>query len=174
MKFLLALSVCLPLLTMVDVATANTNSTTTSNPAPRTNYQSRNVSASNNPAVRSVFKKIEAYRQAKGLPPMSLDDSISAQAQSHSEYMARNSNLTHEGFKQRVSSIGRVIPYCGSAENVASNMGYNNPDDIAVESWIESPGHQKNIVGNYNMTGIGVATNSKGEMFYTQIFIRKR
>ncbi|MER3590353.1 MAG: alkaline phosphatase, partial [Mastigocladus sp. ERB_26_1] len=37
-----------------------------------------------------------------------------------------------------------------------------------------SPDHLINIKGNYNMTGIGVATNSKGEVYLTQIFIRNR
>jgi uncharacterized protein YkwD len=42
------------------------------------------------------------------------------------------------------------------AENVASNQGYENPDNTAVKGWIKSPGHQQNMVGEFDLTGIGV------------------
>jgi uncharacterized protein YkwD len=165
LKFIIAVSVSFPVLFGASLADANTLSTSDA-------QTSQSKIAKNNPVV-SVFKKIDAYRQSKGLSPLSLDDTISAQAQLHSEQMARTSNLSHDGFARRISAISTVIPNRAASENVAYNMGYRNPDDIAIEDWLKSPGHLKNIVGNYNLTGVGVATNAKGEVFFTQIFVRK-
>jgi len=40
-----------------------------------------------------------------------------------------------------------------------------------VRGWLESRAHRENIDGSYNLTGIGVARNAAGEVFFTQIFV---
>ncbi|BDI19932.1 hypothetical protein ANSO36C_57340 [Nostoc cf. commune SO-36] len=57
-------------------------------------------------------------------------------------------------------------------KNVAYNQGYTDPATTAVQGWLKSPGHLTNIKGNYEKTGIGIATTSKGKVFLTQIFLR--
>jgi uncharacterized protein YkwD len=121
----------------------------------------------------SIHQQIDRYRQAHNLPPLVLDPTISAYAKAHSEEMAKESNLSHDGFDERLDSVAATIMYKSAAENVAFNKGYPNPDVTAVKGWIDSPGHHHNIVGNYNLTGIGVAQNAKGEYYFTQIFVRK-
>jgi len=39
-----------------------------------------------------------------------------------------------------------------------------------VEEWLESSMHRQNIVGPYNVTGIGIAADRKGALYFTQIF----
>jgi uncharacterized protein YkwD len=121
----------------------------------------------------ATHKLVNQYRQSKNLPPLVIDPAISAQAKAHSERMAKQGGITHDGFNDRVDSISQTIVYRSAAENVAYNMGYGQPDLVAVQGWIESPGHQHNMVGRYDLTGIGVAKNAKGEYYFTQIFIRK-
>jgi uncharacterized protein YkwD len=116
---------------------------------------------------------VNRYRQFKNLPPLQLDPAISAQAKAHSEAMARSGTMSHDGFEKRTDSVSQTIVYRKAAENVAHNMGYAKPDLIAVQGWIESPGHRRNLIGQYDLTGIGVAKNAKGEYFFTQIFVRK-
>ena len=41
----------------------------------------------------------------------------------------------------------------------------------AVEGWSKSPEHRKNMLGNFSLTGIGVAQGQEGRYFFTQIFI---
>jgi uncharacterized protein YkwD len=36
---------------------------------------------------------------------------------------------------------------------------------------VAPPGHRKNIEGPYEVTGIGVARNAQGEVYFTQIFV---
>jgi uncharacterized protein YkwD len=127
-----------------------------------------------NPLELSIHDRVNQYRQAQNLPPLTFDPTISAQARAHSVKMATTSHLSHDGFKERVNVVSRTIAYRGAAENVAYNMGHTHPDDTAVKGWIKSPGHQRNMVGSYDLTGIGVAQNDKGEYYFTQIFISKR
>jgi len=41
-----------------------------------------------------------------------------------------------------------------------------------VDGWLNSPGHKKNIEGNFTLTGIGYARDHKGNIYFTQIFSR--
>ncbi len=121
----------------------------------------------------ATYNLVNKYRQSHNLPPLVADPAISVQAKAHSEQMARTGNMSHDGFNDRIASVSKTIVYRSAAENVAYNMGSGQPDLAAVQGWIESPGHQHNMVGRYDLTGIGVAKNAKGEYYFTQIFIRK-
>ncbi|MEJ1931630.1 CAP domain-containing protein [Nostoc sp. NIES-3756] len=122
---------------------------------------------------KAVFERINRYRAARRLPRLTLNARITQQARIHSRNMARGEvPFSHQGFEQRVNAI--PLRYKSAAENVAFNRGYDDPANEAVIGWIDSPGHLKNIKGNYNMTGIGVATNAQGEVYLTQIFLRTR
>ena len=122
---------------------------------------------------QSVFQKINQYRQQKGLSSLTLNSTITQQARQHSQSMAKSRILSHDGFDIRVKTIGTPIPYRAAAENVAYNMGFSDPVGQAVNGWINSAGHLRNIMGNYDLTGIGVAKNSQNEFYFTQIFIKQ-
>jgi uncharacterized protein YkwD len=126
-----------------------------------------------NSSELAILDRVNAYRKSQNLPPLTLDPVISAQAKAHSEKMARVGKIGHEGFNDRVQSVSKEIVYRSAAENVGYSVGYAQPEAIAVEDWINSPGHQKNMVGRYDLTGIGMAKNAQGETYFTQIFIRK-
>jgi uncharacterized protein YkwD len=122
---------------------------------------------------QSIHNQVNQYRESQNLPPLVLDETISEQARAHSANMVNIDSLSHDGFDDRVEIIKQVIPYSGAAENVASNMGYDRPDDTAIRGWINSPGHNQNMLGNYDLTGIGIAERG-GKYYFTQIFILKR
>ncbi|AFZ24211.1 uncharacterized protein with SCP/PR1 domains [Cylindrospermum stagnale PCC 7417] len=121
----------------------------------------------------SVFQQINQYRASLGLPALTRNSAIDSQARNHSQNMAKGTvPFGHNGFQQRVQAI--AIPYSAVAENIAYNQGSSDPATQAVKSWLNSPGHLANIKGNYNLTGIGVASNSQGKIYFTQIFLRSR
>jgi uncharacterized protein YkwD len=100
---------------------------------------------------------------------------ISAQARLHSQAMADGSaSFSHQGFDDRVELISQILSYRSAAENLAYNQGYSDPVDAAVQGWIKSEGHRRNMVGEFNLTGVGIARNGAGEYYFTQIFIRSR
>ena len=41
-----------------------------------------------------------------------------------------------------------------------------------VDGWLHSPGHRRNIEGDFRLTGIGLAEGSNGMIYFTQIFVR--
>ncbi|MBD2301959.1 CAP domain-containing protein [Nostoc sp. FACHB-190] len=122
-----------------------------------------------------VFTQINQYRASLGLPALTRNSTIDNQARTHSQNMAQGRvAFGHDGFGARIQAIAVTIPYSAAAENVAYNQGYSNPATQAVQGWLRSPGHLANIKGNYNLTGVGVAVNSRGAVYFTQIFIRRR
>ncbi len=89
----------------------------------------------------------------------------------HSRAMARKKvTFSHDGFGARVKRISRFLPYRIAAENVGYNKGYSDCAQQAVKSWLRNTSHRENIRGDFGLTGIGVAKNSEGVYYFTQIF----
>ena len=84
--------------------------------------------------------------------------------------LSGKSPFGHDGFRQRIDRINKEMgPLHVAAENVAS--GPMTAREV-VDGWLNSPGHRRNIEGNFKLTGIGLATGSGGMIYFTQIFIR--
>ena len=133
------------------------------------------VSQNMNELEKSVFAGINKYRKSRNLPMLQWDGNIAQESRIHAQQMAtRKTTFSHDGFKKRVEIISQKIPYKAAAENIAVNMGFSNPGEKAVVGWINSPGHHKNIVGDFNLTGIGIAKNNEGKYYFNQIFIKTR
>ncbi len=121
----------------------------------------------------AVFQKINQYRASQNLPALTRNSTIDNQARIHSRNMASGKvAFGHDGFSGRVAATG--IAYSRVAENVAYNQGHQDAATQAVQGWLNSSGHLVNIQGNYNQTGIGVASNNQGKIYFTQIFLRSR
>ncbi len=115
---------------------------------------------------------VNDYRNGKGLPALEMNADISSQAEKHSADMATNkTGFGHDGFEDRVKYIAKKI---GNIHSSAENVAYGNlsPKEV-VDIWLRSPGHRKNIEGNYTLTGIGIATGKDNVIFFTQIFTSK-
>ncbi|NJM48233.1 MAG: CAP domain-containing protein [Alkalinema sp. RU_4_3] len=136
--------------------------------------QAQTAGAATTTMETAVFNQINAYRATQKLPALKLNSTITTQARNHSVTQASTKRMSHDGFQTRINTIGQTVPWSGAAENVAYNYGYSDPATVAVNGWIKSPGHLANIKGNFNLTGIGVAKNSQGQVYFTQIFIRSR
>jgi uncharacterized protein YkwD len=144
----------------------------------RQSVQTRSVAQANSPVAameESVLAQINQYRAKRNLPPLQMNGAISTQARNHSQAMASGRvPFSHDGFQQRMKVISQTLPYSAAAENIAYNLRYTDPGKQAVQTWLQSSPHRKNIEGNFNLTGIGIAQNAKGTYYFTQIFIRSR
>lgn len=123
---------------------------------------------------QSVFNLINQNRVANFLKPLAWSDVIAKEARSHSTNMANYIvPFGHQGVQDRFLRLMEAIPTLTKfGENVAYNYGYSNPVQVAVSGWLKSPGHYANIMGDFNQTGVGVAKSSKGEYYFTQIFVK--
>jgi uncharacterized protein YkwD len=125
--------------------------------------------------AETIHQQVNDFRRAHGLQPLRFESIISAQARQHSLAMVSRGNaISHAGFEERLKKIGEKLPYRAGAENVAAIAGYENPARTAVEGWKTSPGHRKNMLGDFTLTGIGIAQSDQGKYFITQIFLNPR
>lgn len=122
--------------------------------------------------VDDILRYTNEYRQSKGKPPLTLNSEASDQAEEHSRDMARGrTGFGHEGFNDRVGTVSKQI---GRVAAAAENVAYGDMDARqVVNGWIKSKGHRKNMLGNYNLIGIGVAKGKGGQLYFTQLFLKQ-
>jgi uncharacterized protein YkwD len=163
MKFVVSLA---PVLFFCVVLVASPVSSPAHSGMPAAGYP---VSALRGNIIEEILAYVNAYRGKKGLPKLEMNPIMSAEAQTHSENMAAHrTSFGHSGFQSRVKRITAKIDGMQAwAENVA--MGSTTAKEV-VENWLKSPMHRQNIEGRYNLTGIGVAADRKGNLYFTQIF----
>lgn len=129
-------------------------------------------SASTAPKLEDdILVLINRHRKSKGLPALTSSPVIEQEARRHSMAMAtKRISFGHDGFNIRSKIITSKLPGTNAvAENVA--YGSNTAKEV-VDGWLNSPGHKKNIEGNYKLTGIGVARDQQSRLYFTQIFAR--
>ena len=118
-----------------------------------------------------VHQLVNQYRQQVGLRTLSLKYEISAVARQHSQNMAdKVVSFGHEEFQKRTDEIKTQIMFKRTSENVAMNNS-PIPAQVAVRGWINSEGHKKNMEGDYDLTGVGIARSRNGSWYFTQIFV---
>jgi len=88
--------------------------------------------------------------------------------------MAARKTMDHGGFDGAVMMLENTTPYEYAAENLGTNLGYEYPAEAAPEGWINSDKHRQTLLENFDLTGVGVARDSLGAYYFTQIFIRSR
>jgi uncharacterized protein YkwD len=119
-----------------------------------------------------ILQYTNAYRKSKGKPPLKMYDLASVQAETHARNMAaQKTGFGHSGFEARIDKIRKREKafVAAAAENVA--YGQSSAKEV-VDGWIKSARHRKNMLGNYNHIGVGVAKSRKGQLYFVQIFIR--
>ena len=124
----------------------------------------------NTSLVTDVLKQTNQFRKSQGLPVLIIKQELNQIAQKHSKDMASGRvAFGHDGFGDRQAKAGQEIKGMRTfAENVA--YGANTAQEV-VTLWKNSPGHRRNMLGNFKYIGIGTATDSKGQIYYTEIFV---
>lgn len=117
-----------------------------------------------------VFQLVNEYRRSRGRPSLKSSAAMRREAARHSLDMARgNVPLSHQGFNERIKRIREATGVKGrSGENVAE--GYKTARE-AVNAWRKSAGHRKHMLGDFDLTGVGVVRGRGGKLYFTQIFI---
>jgi uncharacterized protein YkwD len=117
-----------------------------------------------------ILKFVNEDRRALSLSPLQMNQLESSLAAKHSQDMSTGKiKFGHDGFNARAKTIQKALGSMEVGENVAE--GSMTAREV-VDGWLHSPGHKKNIEGNFTLTGIGYATDKKGDIYFTQIFSR--
>ena len=121
-----------------------------------------------------VVSLVNQYRAGKGLSQLAISAPLTASSEWKSLHMTGYGYFAHDdpappvsrSAYQRATDCG----YRGSSwgENIA--WGYSSAQSV-VNGWLGSPGHKANIENpGFSSTGVGVAANGSGQLYWTQNF----
>ena len=110
--------------------------------------------------------RINSTRQSNGLGPLEIDGGLRSHARNHTQDMIDAGEIFH-------SSEGELIASGGTGwDKIGENVGRGQSPTSLHEAFMDSAGHKKNILGDYNYVGIG--TGSSNEYLYvTVVFMKK-
>jgi uncharacterized protein YkwD len=99
-------------------------------------------------------------------PPLRANAKLTAAARDHARDMAEHQKLSHEGGdgsdpSKRVKRRG--YQYQEIAENVAN--GQTSVGEV-MRTWMDSPGHRKNILGDFTEMGAAVVEDAQGRFYW--------
>lgn len=127
---------------------------------------------------RAIFDAINEQRRKQNLLPLLWAEDLAVAARAHSTAMARRNFFAHDvprgaAFSARMHPL--MAGRSGIAENLFQSQGYADPVQTAVEGWLQSPGHRRNLLNPaYNETGVGAAVSEDKTLYFTQIFATRR
>jgi len=120
---------------------------------------------------RRAIDDTNIFRGQQHMPPLRWSQALHDIAAEHARQMARGEMpFSHAGFSDRVARY--PFPHLSAAENIAYNGGVADAAGVAVQGWINSPGHRKNLLGAFDLCGIGVGRSADGHFYFTQLFAR--
>uniref|UniRef100_UPI002F3F30D3 CAP domain-containing protein n=1 Tax=Intestinibacter sp. TaxID=1965304 RepID=UPI002F3F30D3 len=121
-----------------------------------------------------VLEIVNKERKSNGLKPLTLNKELSNVATIKSQDMINKGYFDHTSPTygspfDMMKSFG--ISYKAAGENIAK--GQKTPSEV-MNSWMNSSGHRANILSaNFTELGVGIAKDSKGTIYWTQMFIGK-
>lgn len=123
---------------------------------------------------QQVVDLVNAQRSKNGLSALTHNWELSRVARYKSQDMIDKNYFSHTSPTygspfDMMKSFG--ISYTAAGENIAK--GQNSPQSV-MNAWMNSSGHRANILNkSYNQIGVGVAKDSRGNLYWTQMFIKK-
>ena len=126
---------------------------------------------------RRLLELVNKERAKANLPELRPHPLLFKAARGHSANMAKQRKMEHilDGKRpsQRVEATG--YDWGKVTENIITSDQSDVPLDRIVKEWMDSKIHRDNILmKDVADTGLGIATNAKGEIYYTQLFARLR
>lgn len=109
---------------------------------------------------------INSSRSSAGLGPLSMDGGLQAHARTHTQDMIAAGAIFH-------SSSGELQAAAGSGwSKLGENVGRGGTVSSLHTAFMNSAGHQANILGDYNYAGIGTDSH-EGVLYVTVVFMKK-
>ena len=111
-------------------------------------------------------------RAANGLPALKLDPALCELARLKSQDLRRNNYFAHNS--PTYGSAADLLRRFGySFTSVAENIAHHATIEKSQAAFMSSTGHRRNILGSqWSKVGIGVAYDSQGFVYVTQLFVR--
>jgi uncharacterized protein YkwD len=121
--------------------------------------------------TRELLSRLNAEREARGLPTLSWDDGLAGMAADWSRHMAASDDFSHRDLSS-ASSLPGISKFSALGENIAWVEGYPNEAYQLHIGWMRSDGHRGNMLQpGFDSVGIAVVC-SDGRAWATQNFGR--
>ncbi len=123
---------------------------------------------------RQMFEISNAIRVRNGKQPYIWNDSLVQLTRKHSSDMAMNNYFSHtnlDGKNPTTRMREAGISFSSSSENIAKGYFCGI---YAIEGFMSTSSHRKNILGSYTSTGNGVYIGEGKNIYYTQDFCALR
>lgn len=120
-----------------------------------------------------VLSRVNDIREENGLVRLEPLPALSRIARNYSRRMSEEDFVGHtdpqgKGLDDRLLDAG--MSFRTIAENIAQSTNMPDPAEAAVEGWMESEGHRRNILNEeFIQTGVGIWRDGE-TYFFTQIF----
>lgn len=127
---------------------------------------------------RLLVQKVNAYRADAGLPALVASRTLDGEAQSWSAHMAGARDFNHDPSMSsrlragvdgaQLSGVGENIAYAIRGDAATGKTPEQIADSLFAQ-WKDSPAHNRNMLGAYTVTGVGVSYEG-GRAYATQKF----
>lgn len=127
---------------------------------------------------RLLVQKVNAYRAEAGLPALVASRTLDGEAQSWSAHMAAERDFNHDSSMSarlragvdgaQLSGVGENIAYAIRGDATTGKTPEQIADSLFAQ-WKDSPAHNRNMLGAYTVTGVGVSYEG-GRVYATQKF----
>lgn len=120
-----------------------------------------------------VINLVNVERAKAGLQPLRANWQVSRVARYKSQDMINKGYFSHTSPTYgspftMMESFG--VKFSAAGENIA--MGQPTPESV-MNGWMNSPGHRSNILNpTYTELGVGLAKDSTGKCYWTQMFLK--
>jgi uncharacterized protein YkwD len=126
--------------------------------------------AAEDPVIAELVEAHNKERAKEGLAPLKSDPKLRQAALAHARDMAEHGKMAHEGSDgstpaQRAERQG--YRYVNTGENVAH--GQETVESV-MRSWMNSPGHRKNILGDFSEIGAARVLDEKERPYWSVSF----
>ncbi len=122
-------------------------------------------SATEKSRITEGFNLLNQHRIANNKSALAYDTKLEAAIEGHCHHMVIHSFFAHDAPEAAISSPWTRANLCGTSAN-GENIYYgsSNPAN-AMNAWINSPGHNQNMLGNFKRVGIGNYNTHWGQLF---------
>lgn len=107
--------------------------------------------ASADSAAAKMVRKVNEYRQNRGIPPVRMSRSLNRSSARYARHMMNRNYFGHSGrirASRRFRRLGEIIEM---------HRGYRSNPSAALRSWAGSPGHASILTDRgFNYVGAGV------------------
>ncbi|MGL5329950.1 MAG: CAP-associated domain-containing protein [Peptostreptococcaceae bacterium] len=119
-----------------------------------------------------VIDLVNSVRYQRNLNGLDYSKKATISSIKHSDDMNQQNYFDHIN-KENETPFDRMkeegIKYITAGENIAAGQ---TSAIYAHEAWMNSMGHRKNILGDYNNIGVGVSFGGNYKIYYTQNFYK--